>query len=42
MYCIDAELALDTGRPLGIRDSDADVDWPVEVDDSVRDPLRFL
>lgn len=35
MYSTDVELALDTGRPLGIRDSDFDVEWPVEVDDNV-------
>jgi hypothetical protein len=36
MYTTDVELALDTGRPLGIRESDFDVEWPVEVDDDVR------
>jgi hypothetical protein len=36
MYTADVELALDTGRPLGIRESDFDVEWPVEVDDDVR------
>jgi hypothetical protein len=36
MYTTDVELALDTGRPLGIRESDFDVEWPVEIDDDVR------
>jgi hypothetical protein len=35
MYTIEVEIALDSGRPISIRNSDIDVEWPVEVDDSV-------
>jgi hypothetical protein len=35
MYTVEVEIALDTGRPICIRNSDIDVEWPVEVDDNV-------
>ena len=33
MYTIEVEVALDSGRPICIRNSDIDVEWPVEMDD---------
>ncbi|KAH7916738.1 fungal-specific transcription factor domain-containing protein [Hygrophoropsis aurantiaca] len=33
VYCLDRMLALALGRPLGIEDSDCDVELPAEVDD---------
>ncbi|KAF9246983.1 fungal-specific transcription factor domain-containing protein [Melanogaster broomeanus] len=33
VYCLDRMLALALGRPLGIEDSDCDVEFPVDVDD---------
>ncbi|KAJ7179341.1 fungal-specific transcription factor domain-containing protein [Mycena filopes] len=33
VYCLDRMLALALGRPLGVNDSDCDVELPVEVDD---------
>lgn len=33
VYALDRMLALALGRPLGINDSDCDVEYPVEVDD---------
>ncbi|KAJ6599296.1 fungal-specific transcription factor domain-containing protein [Mycena vulgaris] len=33
VYSLDRMLALALGRPLGINDSDCDVEYPVEVDD---------
>jgi len=36
MYTIEVEIALDSGRPMCIRNSDIDVEWPVECDDQVR------
>ncbi|KAK7061529.1 fungal-specific transcription factor domain-containing protein [Favolaschia claudopus] len=33
VYVLDRMLALALGRPLGINDSDCDVEYPVEVDD---------
>lgn len=35
MYTVEVEVALDTGRPICIRNSDIDVEWPIEVDDTV-------
>jgi len=35
MYTLEVEIALDSGRPICIRNSDIDVEWPVEVDDNV-------
>ena len=35
MYTIEVEIALDSGRPMCIRNSDIDVEWPVECDDAV-------
>lgn len=35
MYVIEVEIALDSGRPLCIRNSDIDVELPVEIDDKV-------
>jgi hypothetical protein len=40
MYTVEVEVALDTGRPICIRNSDIDVEWPVEVDDTVLPDLR--
>ena len=40
MYTVEVEDALDTGRPICIRNSDIDVEWPVEVDDTVLPDLR--
>jgi hypothetical protein len=42
MYTIEVELALDSGRPICIRNSDIDVEWPVEVDDDVSAILAKL
>jgi hypothetical protein len=39
MYTLEVEIALDTGRPICIRNSDIDVEWPVEINDDV---LSFL
>ncbi|KAH7930297.1 hypothetical protein BV22DRAFT_1109356 [Leucogyrophana mollusca] len=33
VYCLDRMLALALGRPLGIEDSDCDVEFPVDIDD---------
>ncbi|KAG6333504.1 hypothetical protein ID866_5580, partial [Astraeus odoratus] len=33
VYCLDRMLALALGRPLGIEDSDCDVEFPADVDD---------
>lgn len=33
VYCLDRMLALALGRPLGVEDSDCDVELPVDVDD---------
>ncbi|KAF9221902.1 hypothetical protein BS17DRAFT_796729 [Gyrodon lividus] len=33
VYCLDRMLALALGRPLGVEDSDCDVEFPVDVDD---------
>jgi len=41
MYTIEVEIALDSGRPMCIRNGDIDVEWPVECDDQVRS-LRSL
>jgi hypothetical protein len=41
MYTIEVEIALDSGRPMCIRNSDIDVEWPVEVDDSVLFSIHF-
>jgi hypothetical protein len=41
MYTIEVEIALDSGRPMCIRNSDVDVEWPIEVDDSVLFPIHF-
>ena len=35
MYIIEVEIALDSGRPMCIRNSDIDVELPVEMDDKV-------
>ena len=35
MYTLEVEVALDSGRPICIRNSDMDVEWPLEVDDDV-------
>ena len=35
IYTLEVEIALDSGRPMCIRNSDIDVEWPVEVDDNV-------
>jgi hypothetical protein len=35
MYTLEVEVGLDSGRPICIRNSDIDVDWPLEVDDDV-------
>lgn len=35
MYTIEVEIALDSGRPMCIRNSDIDVEWPIECDDEV-------
>jgi hypothetical protein len=35
------EIALDTGRPICIRNSDIDVEWPVEIKDDVLSFLPF-
>jgi len=35
MYTLEVEIALDSGRPICIRNSDIDVEWPLEVDDDV-------
>jgi hypothetical protein len=43
MYIIEVEIALDSGRPMCIRNSDIDVEWPVEVNDDVKLPyLQML
>lgn len=44
MYTIEVEIALDSGRPMCIRNGDIDVEWPVEVDDNVllRLNLQYL
>jgi hypothetical protein len=36
MYTLEVEIALDSGRPICIRNSDIDVEWPIECDDTVR------
>jgi hypothetical protein len=36
MYTLEVEIALDSGRPICIRNSDIDVEWPIECDDKVR------
>jgi len=36
MYVIEVEIALDSGRPMCIRNSDIDVELPVEMDDKVK------
>jgi len=41
MYTIEVEIALDSGRPMCIRNSDIDVEWPIECDDQVQS-LRSL
>lgn len=41
MYTIEVEIALGSGRPMCIRNSDIDVEWPVEVDDNVLFPIHF-
>lgn len=33
VYCLDRMLALALGRPLGVEDSDCDVEYPADVDD---------
>jgi hypothetical protein len=42
MYTVEVEVALDTGRPICIRNSDIDVEWPVEVDDTVIPWLEMI
>ena len=44
MYVIEVEIALDSGRPMCIRNSDIDVEWPVEVNDdvSLQSPAKLM
>jgi hypothetical protein len=42
MYTLEVEIALDTGRPMCIRNSDIDVEWPIEIDDDVFSFLSFI